>query len=310
MPAAAVVVNPLRLPRPDALRAAAGAALAAAGFGPPLWLETAAADQGAGAARAALDAGARLVLACGGDGTITACAGVLAGSGVPLAVLPSGTGNLLARNLGLPRRLQPALAVALSGRDRRLDVGIVNGRPFLVMAGVGFDARALAASAPVRRLGWAAYYLGAARHLLDAPMRLTVQAGQAAPVRCRATACVVGNVGVLPGGLRLLPQARPDDGVLDLALLTARGPWSWTAVAGQLVLRRPAGPVAWLAGRRLRISLDTPAPWQRDGEYMGRTGQLDAGLLPGPLLLRVPDPGPGRPAAGSGPPSAGPAGKM
>jgi diacylglycerol kinase family enzyme len=85
-----------------------------------------------------------LVLASGGDGTITACVGGVAGSGIPLGVLPCGTGNLLARNLGLPLSLDEALTAALTGSDRRLDVGTANGRPFVVMAGIGFDAEMLA----------------------------------------------------------------------------------------------------------------------------------------------------------------------
>src|SRR5271166_1384937 len=93
------------------------------GWGEPLWIETTAADPGRGPAHTAVAAGAGLVLACGGDGTVTACAESLAGTGVPLAVVPIGTGNLLARNLGVPVSLGAALAAALTGKDQLIDVG-------------------------------------------------------------------------------------------------------------------------------------------------------------------------------------------
>ena len=120
---AAVIVNPTRHEDLRAFRSVVHAAMAGHGWAEPLWLETTPEETGQGLARAALAAQVDLVLASGGDGTVTACADALAGSGVPLGVLPAGTGNLLARNLGLPLGLHEALAVGLRGTDRRLDVG-------------------------------------------------------------------------------------------------------------------------------------------------------------------------------------------
>src|ERR1700691_4672925 len=114
------------------------------GWAEPLWLETTPDDTGERLARMAVASGVDLVISSGGDGTVTACAAGVAGSGIPLGVLPSGTGNLLARNLGLPLQADAALAVALTGAERRLDVGVANGRTFVVMAGIGFDAAMLA----------------------------------------------------------------------------------------------------------------------------------------------------------------------
>lgn len=119
----------------DGFRAAVRKAMTELGWAEPLWLETRPDDTGERLAREAVRAGAGLVLASGGDGTVAACAGGVAGSAIPLGVLPCGTGNLLARNLGLPLSLDEALMVALTGSDRRLDVGTANGRPFVVMAG-------------------------------------------------------------------------------------------------------------------------------------------------------------------------------
>ncbi len=308
---AAVVANPVTLRSgnrdPARFRAAVRAALTRQGWPEPLWLETTRDDPGAGLARAAIAARAGLVLAAGGDGTVTACATALAGSGVPLAVLPCGTGNLLARNLGLPLRLRDALRMALNGTDRLLDVGVANGRPFLVMAGAGFDARALDGSAALkRRLGWAAYYLAALPHLRDQPMRVSLQADDGAAVGRRASALVVGNVGALPGGFPLLPDADPGDGLLDAVLLTAGGIPGWIAVGARLLARqagRAGGQIVRLRFRTLHISLDPAQPWQLDGEAVGSASELAISVRPGQLTLRGPSPAlpPGRWSRNSGP---------
>src|ERR1700733_10847933 len=126
------------------------------GWDEPLWLETSPDDTGERLARMAVESGVDLVIASGGDGTVTACAAGVAGSGIPLGVLPCGTGNLLARQLGLPLSVDEALAGALTGSDRRVVVGTANGRPFVVMAGIGFDAEMLAGASEQlkKRLGW------------------------------------------------------------------------------------------------------------------------------------------------------------
>jgi diacylglycerol kinase family enzyme len=120
---AAVVIHPAKHDDIDGFRATVSKAMADCGWAEPLWLETRPDDTGERLAREAVRSGVDLVLASGGDGTITACAGGIAGTRVPLGVLPCGTGNLLARNLGLPLSLDEALAVALTGSNRRLDVG-------------------------------------------------------------------------------------------------------------------------------------------------------------------------------------------
>ena len=178
------MVNPTKLGDGDGYRATVRRAMQEHGWSEPLWLETTAADQGRGPASEAVAAGADLVLACGGDGTVTACAEGVVGTGVPLAVIPIGTGNLLARNLGLPNVLADALAVALHGTDQPIDVGTANGRLFVVMAGLGLDARMLSdTSEPLKqRVGWAAYAISVIRHLRDRPMRLTLIADGGLPM--------------------------------------------------------------------------------------------------------------------------------
>jgi YegS/Rv2252/BmrU family lipid kinase len=289
---AAIVVNPMKLGHPARFKATVRSAMTEHGWSEPLWLETTREDSGEGQARAAVQAGADLVIACGGDGTVTACASGLVDSGVPLAVIPVGTGNILARNLGLPIAPRHALAVALTGRNRELDVGIANGSPFLAMAGLGLDAKMLQdATEPIKkRLGWGAYVAAGLRHLRDRPMLVCVRTDGDAPLSRRASGVIVGNVGALPGGLPLLPDAQPDDGRLDMVVLTARSLGGWLAVVMQVMRPGPraTGRVVRRPFRELRIDAEAAHPWELDGEVKGRTRQLVITVAPAALLVRVP----------------------
>ena len=291
MSRAAVVVNPTKLDDDEAFRKSVRRAMDDHGWDEPLWLETTAEDPGRGQAQAGVSAGVDLILACGGDGTVTACAEGVVGTGVPLAIIPMGTGNLLARNVGLPTDLDEALAVALGGVQQPVDAGRVNGTLFVVMAGLGLDAQMLdGASEPLKkRLGWFAYAISAVRHLGDRPVRVTLSADGGRSRRMRARALIVGNVGWLRGGLPLLPDARPDDGMLDAVVLIAGGPARWLAVAAAIVLRRAAhGKIYRVTFTELRVSLDHEQPWEIDGEVMGSSRQLTVVAQPGALLLRMP----------------------
>ena len=291
MSQAAVVVNPTKLDDDEALRKSVRRVMDEHGWDEPLWLETTKEDPGRGQAQSAVSAGADLVLACGGDGTVTACAEGVAGTGVPLGIIPLGTGNLLARNLGLPTGLDEALAVALGGVQQPIDAGRANETLFVVMAGLGLDAKMLSGtSEPLKkRLGWFAYALTVLRHLGDRPLRVTVSADGGRPRRMRASTLIVGNVGWLRGGLPLLPDARPDDGLLDAVVLIAGGLTRWLAVAAGIVLRRPVQDgIHRVQFTELQVTLDKAHPWEVDGELMGSTRRLTIVAQPGALLLRMP----------------------
>jgi diacylglycerol kinase family enzyme len=242
----AVVVNPSKTDDPEAHRRAVTRALSKAGIAEPLWFETTVADPGCGPCREALSAGADLVLASGGDGTARACAVVLAGGRVPLALLPSGTGNLLARNLGIPTDLGGAAEVAAAGTVRPIDVPRLDGEAFVVMGGSGFDALLFERTSEglKSRIGWAAYALAGTRAMRDVErMRITLELdGHIEGVR--GIGVIVANVGTLTGGIALLPDASLDDGLLDVAVLTPRRWYEWAGLAVNVV-----------AGRR-------PQPWQ------------------------------------------------
>lgn len=289
---AGVVVNPAKVADAQTFRQAVSEAMDSHGWQLALWLETTAEDPGQKQAREAAAAGVELVLACGGDGTVTACAEGLAGTGTPLAIVPMGTGNLLARNLDLPVDLDEALVVALTGKDTRIDAGTANGTPFVVMAGLGLDARMISdTSEPLKkRLGWAAYAISVIRHLRDRPIRATLTADGGRPVRLRSSAVIVGNVGWLRGGVPLLPDARPDDGMLDAVTLRAQGWAGWLAIVAHVLLRRDGGSgrVTRLVFRELTVTTVSPQPWELDGEFMGTTSRLVVAAQPGRLLLRLP----------------------
>lgn len=292
---AAVVVHPGKHHDLEAFRAAVGKAMTDRGWAGPLWLETTPDEAGERLALEAVKAGVDLVLASGGDGTVTACAAGVAGSGIPLGVLPAGTGNLLARNLGLPLDLDAALAVALTGAERRVDVGVANGRPFVVMAGIGFDAAMLAGASEElkRRAGWAAYALSALRHLWDRPTRVVLAADGRPPLRRWASGVIAGNVGELQAGIRLLPDAVPDDGVLDVAVLTAWGLIGWLGLtADVLLLRRKTARLTRLTCRELVIETGRARRWEIDGEVAGFATRLTVTVKPGDLLVRVSAAGP------------------
>jgi diacylglycerol kinase family enzyme len=290
---AAVIVHPRKHHDLAAFRTDLTKAMTGQGWAEPLWLETTPDDTGERLARMAVESGVDLVISSGGDGTVTACAAGVAGTDVPLGVLPAGTGNLLARNLGLPLDLDAALGVALNGTDRRVDVGIANDRPFLVMAGIGIDAAVLAgvSEALKQRAGWHAYALSALRHLWDRLTRVELSADGAPPVRRLASGVVVGNVGTLQRNLRLLPDAVPDDGVLDVLILRAWGVGGWLGVvADVLLLRRKTLRLTRMTCRDLIVETRRPRPWEVDGDVGGVGCQLRVSVHPGDLLVRVPGP--------------------
>ncbi|MDR2722713.1 MAG: diacylglycerol kinase, partial [Cellulomonadaceae bacterium] len=255
----AVVVNPIKDNAAQLVEAVrlmcSDAALPA-----PLIFETTVEDTGAAQARAALRAGADVVAAAGGDGTVRAVASAMIGTGVPMALLPAGTGNLLARNLDLPiGSVDEAMAVVLGGRERHIDVGwarvteaakvhplsakgAIEGdtQLFLVIAGLGFDAAMVAETDDdlKHRFGWIAYFLAGVRHLHDSRLPATIWLDDHPAVRTQLRSAMIGNCGILPGNITLIPEARIDDGVLDAAVVDTRaGMVGWTQLLGEVVLQ-------------------------------------------------------------------------
>ena len=289
----AVVVNPVKVPDLDALRRTITDTLAAEGWPEPMWLETTVDDPGAGQATRAVRDGAELVFACGGDGTVMACVTALAGSDVALAVLPAGTGNLLAANLGLAGDLATGLEVVLQGGRRRIDVGVVGEQSFAVMAGMGFDAHMLDATNDTakKHIGWLAYAAGAAQHLRDRPMHLRITLDDKPSFTRRPRTVIVGNVGRLQGGMRLLNDARPDDGLLDVAILSPRTLRHWAALGwGVLRRKQTVSSMETFTATRVQIRSRRAQPRQLDGDLIDPGKDLTVTVRPQALLLCVPQP--------------------
>ncbi|GHG27208.1 diacylglycerol kinase family protein [Streptomyces filamentosus] len=306
---------------PDGTAARVRATLLRRGFTEQRWILTAPDRPCGDLAEEQAAGGAALVVACGGDGTVRACAEAVAGSGVPFVLVPCGTGNLLARNLGLPTDPVQALDAALDGEEFPVDVGRVGGDGlapalFTVMAGAGFDAAMVRDASPALKssLGWPAYALSGARHLTDPRTRLTVRLDGGRRIRRRARMAVIGNVGELQGGLRLLPRARPDSGRLELVLFDPQGPAGWLAaaahIAGRTLRRAPAaadGPVAggaleYFTASRIDIRFTRPRAREIDGEVLADGVRLTAAVEPAALRVRLPRPPVPPPADAPAPP--------
>lgn len=289
----AVIVNPVKVPDLKALRLTIKETLTAAGWPEPMWLETTIDDPGSGQASQAVRDGAQLVFVCGGDGTVMACISALAGTDVALAVLPAGTGNLLATNLGLTGDVATGIEVVLQGGRRRIDVGSVGDRSFAVMAGMGFDAHMLDATNDTakKQLGWLAYVAGAARHLRDRPMRIRLTVDDRPPITRRPRTVLVGNVGRLQGGMRLLDGAQPDDGLLDVAVLSPRTLWHWASLGWGVLRRKKTVPsMETFTAARVEIRSNKARPRQLDGDLIDPGKQMLVTVRPEALLLCVPQP--------------------
>ncbi|GAA5116691.1 diacylglycerol/lipid kinase family protein [Pseudonocardia adelaidensis] len=306
-PLAAVVVNPTKIE--PGTRQRIESVCTGLGWADPLWLETTVEDPGTGQAELAVEKGADVVLACGGDGTVRSVAEALVGTGVAMGLVPVGTGNLLARTVGIPDNVAAATRVALTGDDRTIDVGRIriDGSPeervFLVMAGTGFDA-AIMESTPEAlkvKVGPLAYVISGLRAMRGRRMRVTLSLDDGPPLRRRTRTVLVGNSGTLLGGLVLMPRATIDDGVLDVVSLAPGTVAGWVAVALRVITKRPRGHerVEHWQARSIVVRTEAPQPCQVDGDPVGNVQELSIRVEPHTLVLRVPDvPPPGAPDAG------------
>ena len=287
---AAFVLNPGRVRGAARVVAGCTAAATAAGWD-SLVLETSAGDPGTLLARRADAAGAGLVFAVGGDGTVRACAEALAGTEIPLAIVPRGTANLAARALGIPHRLGAALAAGFGGHERRIDLATADGMTFAAMAGLGVDA-AVVAAAPAwlkSRAGWLAY-AAAGAGLAHGPRASFEISLDGTPLACAARSVVAGNAGLLPGGFVLLPAARLDDGQLDVGILAPASLLDWGRVAHRVLTgsRREGRQLLCYRARHVEIRADRELPRQVDGEVIEPGRALTVTVLPAALLVRVP----------------------
>jgi diacylglycerol kinase family enzyme len=311
---AAVIYNPIKVDL-DALKAAVEAEPAASDW-TVLWLPTSEDDPGQGPAKEALDAGASLLIAAGGDGTVRAVAEVVRGTEAALALLPSGTGNLLARNLDLTLDdTAHSLASAFGGHDRAIDIadielrrqdGSVDRHAFLVMAGAGLDAKIMSNTDPElkKKVGWLAYAQALGRVLRDPEqLRLEYKVDAHRSRASRAQAIIVGNCGSLPANILLLPDAVVDDGYLDVVVIKPESIGGWIAVAvkvfwengvvkrtklGRRLTELKSGSVDIRQARTIVARLSKPEEVELDGDPFGEAVGFRVTVDAGALTMRVP----------------------
>lgn len=314
---AAVIYNPVKVEL-DELKAVLAAAEVQHGWEDSLWLETTEDDPGAGQASEAIAEKTDVVIAAGGDGTVRAVAEGLRGSGIPLSLLPSGTGNLLARNLGLELGdLEPSVETAFTGVDRAIDVGLidlrraggdVDQRAFLVMAGLGIDAQMIENTDPAlkKRAGWLAYVQSIATSLRDGnELHVRYRLASGKTHRASAHTFIVGNCGSLPANVMLLPDAVIDDGMLDIVMLRPEGPLGWMRIWARVawengILRRtstgrrllgdakPIRPLHYETSESVDATFGRPEMIELDGDDFGEVTAIRVCVDGRALLVRMP----------------------
>jgi diacylglycerol kinase family enzyme/membrane-associated phospholipid phosphatase len=294
----AVVLNPIKVDNVEAFKTLVNQVATDAGWTDITWRETTVEDPGRSMAEQAAIGGADLVLVCGGDGTVRTVCAELAGTGVPVGVVPAGTGNLLARNLGIPLYLQAAIDVALNGQDRAIDLVAVEGdglgpdEHFMVMAGMGFDAAIMeGANDEIKaRIGWLAYFVAGFKHLRYPAMRVEISMDDGPFTRHRARTVVIGNVGSLQAGIPLLPDALIDDGLIDVVVIAPRRLFGWVGLALRIFSRgkRVDERLDRYTGKSVVLTTPNATPRQLDGDTVGSGKELRASIEPGLLLVRVP----------------------
>lgn len=310
---AAVVYNPVKTPL-DRLRRAVDDQGRAHGWGPARWYETGSDDAGRRAAEDALAGGPAVVIVVGGDGTVRAVAETVQGTATPLALVPRGTGNLLARNLGLPLSdIEGSVAVAFGDASRAVDVAVAeleddaqrrSAHVFVVMAGIGLDAAMAEQTSALakKHLGWLAYVPPIARSIIANRLfglDFRIDGGRARSARAHTV--IIGNCGTLTGNMLLIPAAEVDDGLLDVVMLRPRGRFGWARIGTRVTIQGLAHrsrlgrsmlrlapeleALAYAQGRHFEVRFETPHGIQLDGDSFGQV--MRAQITVRPEALRV-----------------------
>lgn len=293
---AVVIYNPIKVDLDD-LRAEIGRQQHAAGWSESIWIATSEEDPGQGAAIKAIEAGASIVIAAGGDGTVRAIAEGLRQSSIPIALVPSGTGNLLARNLGLTLDdPEHSISTAFLGKDRHVDLGVIDiehednttsTHAFVVMAGLGLDAKMLANTDDnlKKKAGWLAYAKALSLTLRDKnELRFTYTLNEGPTRALKAHTIIVGNCGALPAKIVLLPNASVDDGEFDVVVMRPTGLVGWVQIfvkvlwengvlsrakAGRALMTKEVSALRYVKATNLKVELAHPSEIELDGDGFG-----------------------------------------
>ena len=268
--------------------------LAREGVTDPLWYEVPKSKKAPKAVEKAIAQGADLLFIWGGDGMVQRCIDALADEKPALAIIPAGTANLLAKNLGIPADIAEAVRIGLHGDRRTLDTGRVNGERFAVMAGVGIDALMIrdADSGLKDRVGRLGYIITGAKHLGDQQARVKVTVDDAQWFKGKASCVLFANVGKVLGGMTVFPEAQPNDGRLEIGVVTAKGLVEWGRALGRTIVGGPeASPfVHTESGGAFEVRLDRKIPYELDGGERPPTKRLRVSIEPASIVVCVPEP--------------------
>ena len=267
--------------------------LSAEGVTDPLWAEVPKSRFAPARVKEMMKEGADLIFVWGGDGTVQACVDVMAGSPATLAILPAGTANLLASNLGVPKDLEAAVRIGLHGSRRKLDVGVLNGERFAVMAGTGLDALMIReADAGLKdAVGRMAYLWTGAKNARRKPVKTKIRVDGHRWFTGAASCVLVGNVGKLMGGVSAFEDAVPDDGRLNVGVVTADGLWQWARILGSTAFGDASSSpfVQTTTARSIEILLDRKVPYELDGGDRKKRKKLTIEVEPGAISVCVPE---------------------
>ncbi len=267
--------------------------LARHGVSHPLWAEVPKSRKAPRQVRRLLEKGADHFFVWGGDGIAQRCIDTLAGTGATMAIVPAGTANLLASNLGIPKDIEGAVVTGLQGRLRRIDVARMNGERFAVMAGAGFDASMIAGADDglKDKLGRAAYIVRGTRSFRTPPFKARIRVDGSPWFDGHASCILAGNVGALFGGVRVFADAEPDDGLIDLAVITADGMAQWARTVGRTIAGSPEkSPFFQVTkARKVKAKLDRKVLYELDGGTRSRTKAYRLVVEPGAIAVCVPE---------------------
>jgi diacylglycerol kinase (ATP) len=262
------------------------------GVDDPLWIEVPKSRFAPKQVKRALAEGAELLFVWGGDGMIQRCVDAWAGSDAALAILPAGTANLLATNLGIQQDIASAVSIGLHGERRRLDLGRFNGERFAVMAGAGFDASMIqqADGTLKDRLGRAAYVWTGSQSLRAKPFKAKIDV-DGVPWYAGAASCIlVGNVGRLFGGVEVFEDARPDDGRLEVGVVHADGITDWA----RILARTAAGHaeqsplVQATSAKKIKVKLNRKVLYEVDGGDREKVKSFTIKVQPAAITICLP----------------------
>ena len=266
--------------------------LARQGVDDPLWIEVPKSRYVPKQVKRALAEGAELLFAWGGDGTVQRCVDTLAGADTALAILPAGTANLFATNLGIPQDIEQAVAIGLRGDRQKLDVGRFDGEHFAVMAGVGFDASMIqkADGSLKDRFGRVAYVWTGSQNLRAKPFKAKIKVDGAPWYEGAASCILVGNVGHLFGGVEVFEDASPTDGRIEIGVVSADGVVDWMrTLARTAVGQAERSPlVQATTATKIKVKLNRKVLYEVDGGDRKKIKSFTISVEPGAVTMCLP----------------------